>query len=211
MNSLTPFSTVLFVSEFSTLRSGRRSILLTNSEWFPMYSVVETWQESSRHQLWILFTRFSDNFITPDMRRCNPRCFFSMLSFSISLMFNFFKWFTNRLFRLLAVVLSVLSVGVEIIISQVGSFCKIKFFSPNIWSTIFSGVQNGALFVPISKTMRSGFLFIITLRVIRKWRSLFFSVKNLKSRKAVMEFSCSFKSFRSSKKVTESFSVVTLH
>lgn len=54
-------------------------------------------------------------------------------------------------FHFLALVLSVLSVGVEIVISQVGRFCKIKCLSPNIWLTIFSGRQYGALFVPICK------------------------------------------------------------
>ena len=33
-------------------------------------------------------------------------------------------------------------------------------FSPNILSTIFSGVQYGALFIPVCKTTRSVFLFI---------------------------------------------------
>ena len=68
-------------------------------------------------------------------------------------MVNFFKWFTNRLFRLLAIALSPLSVCVEVIISY-------KFCGSNIWSTIFSAVQYGALFFPIYKTFRSSFLFI---------------------------------------------------
>ena len=83
------------------------------------FSIVKTWQESSRHQLWIPLITLRDSFIAADMCSCNPqyfRCFLSILSFSItisfiSLMFSVFTWFTNRLFRLLDVVLSVLSVG----------------------------------------------------------------------------------------------------
>ena len=47
---------------------------------------------------------------------------------------------------------------------------------------------------------------LITLKVVRKWRSRpFFSVKNFNSCKVVMEFFLSFKSFKSHEKVTESF------
>ena len=41
-----------------------------------------------------------------------------------------------------------------------------------------------------------------TLRVIRKQRSPFFSIKNFKSGKAVVEFPLSFKNFKSCQKVT---------
>ena len=59
-----------------------------------------------------------------------------------------------------------LSVRVEIIISQVGGFCKINFFSPfckinffsPFWSTVFSGLQCEALFVPMCKTVLSGIM-----------------------------------------------------
>ena len=49
------------------------------------------------------------------------------------------------------------------------------------------------------------FLALITVKVRRKWRSPFFSIKNFKSRQAVMESFFSFKSFKSREKVTESF------
>ena len=49
------------------------------------------------------------------------------------------------------------------------------------------------------------FLALKTLKVVRKWRSPFFSIKNVKSHKAVMGFFLSFRSFKSHKKVTESF------
>ena len=41
--------------------------------------------------------------------------------------------------------------------------------------------------------------------VVRKWWSPFFSIKNFKSRKAVVELFLSFKSFKRRKKMAESF------
>ena len=52
----------------------------------------------------------------------------------------------------------------------------------------------------VLKTLRQWwclFSGLKTLRVVRKQRSPFFSIKNFKSRKAVVEFSLSFKSFKS--------------
>ena len=46
---------------------------------------------------------------------------------------------------------------------------------------------------------------LITVKVVRKWRCPFFSIKNFKSRQAVMEFFLSFRSFKRREKVTESF------
>ena len=59
------------------------------------------------------------------------------------------------------------------------------------------------------KVMRS-FLALITVKVVRKWRSPFFRIKNFKSCQVVMEFFqrqffLSFRSFKSREKVTESF------
>ena len=51
----------------------------------------------------------------------------------------------------------------------------------------------------------NSFSALITLKVVRKWRIPFFSIKNVNFRKAVMEFFLSFRSFKSGKKVTESF------
>ena len=54
------------------------------------------------------------------------------------------------------------------------------------------------------KVMRS-FLALITVKVVRKWRSPYFIIKHFKSRQAAMKFFLSFRSFKSREKVTESF------
>ena len=57
----------------------------------------------------------------------------------------------------------------------------------------------------VLKTLRQWwclFSGLKTLRVIRKQRSPFFSIKNFKSGKAVVEFPLSFKNFKSCQKVT---------
>ena len=57
----------------------------------------------------------------------------------------------------------------------------------------------------VLKTLRQWwclFSGLKTLRVVKKQRSPFFSIKNFKSRKAVVEFYLSFKRFKSCEKVT---------
>ena len=49
------------------------------------------------------------------------------------------------------------------------------------------------------------FSALINLKVVRKWRSPFFSIKNFNSHNAVVEFFFSFKSCKSFKKVTKFF------
>ena len=56
----------------------------------------------------------------------------------------------------LNIALSALSVGLEIIITS-WKFLQDNFFSPSNWSTIFSGVQYGALFAPILKLFNRAF------------------------------------------------------
>ena len=49
---------------------------------------------------------------------------------------------------------------------------------------------------------------LVTLKVVRKWRRPFFSIKNLKSCKAVMEFFLSFRSFKSCGHASLSFQMM---
>ena len=76
------------------------------------------------------------------------------------------------------------------------SFFKIKTFkSLKEVMEPFFGIKN-------FKTVIVSFSVLKTVRVVRKQWSPFFSIKNFKGRKVVVEFSLSFKTFKSRQKVT---------
>ena len=80
-------------------------------------------------------------------------------------------------------------------------FSMLNFKSPK---NVMQPLLSFKIFKIHKKVMRS-FLALITVKVVRKWRSLFFSIKNFNSGQAVMEFFLRFRSFKSREKVTKSF------